>query len=576
MATSVGGLAVVVSADPSPLEAGLKKATTALDTFGRKAKDILAGLAFGGIGGAFGMAGPWGQMASVLTNFTTGAIESVRLQSKMADATALTTSQFQALTAAAGPMEEAMGRGLQFLARNLGQLRMGKTQAEDKFGALGIDTDQLKRLSTDEAFTAIAERISKMGTASDRAAAAFQIFGRRGQELLPILKQGAAGVEELKEKAHELGLVLDEADNERVTKVAQRMDRLKRLRKSAENFAATAVGRYVEAADDAYDAVRNIARGLGGKEAPGFGGLSGAFGVGLSAGGQGSDAEANVKFTQTKRKLDDELISLEQNQVLRLQRQMDKDNLNDTQQNEVREKFAKVMQKKVDNATQSLQDEVYALNLSPEQLKRRKLLDEGATPDQLGAFDMTSGLLQRNRALAGVREFNRALDLEIDSIGKTKSEIELLKMARGDEHKGIAALTASQLALTKSRLDERDALQLHEQMRPAITKFADDFRHLANNLQVGDKDRALKAAELLGQAERGVQFDRYQAVAGHAFDTAGAFSAIFRASAMPELTGEQRLVKLQEENNQLQARQVQLGEEVIRALREKPGLTLIR
>jgi hypothetical protein len=332
---AVGNVAVVLSASPSGLQAGLSKATSDLQQFASKAKSMLAGIAFGGLQGGLAMLGPGGALASALTSMVTSTLDRVRMQSIMAQATGMSTSQFQALTAGAGPMQEAMGRGLEHMARSLGQMRQGKTAAEDKFGVLGIDTDQLKNLSTDEAFTAIADRISKMGTETDKAAA-FEIFGRRGQEILPILRKGAAGVEELKEKAREMGLVLSEQDNEKISKLARAEQRVKQAKQSIDNFVTLQAASVLEAGDDALNAVKNMARGTGGSPLTG---LAAAFGKGFAAGGQGSDAEANLKFTQMKRKLDDELIALEQNQVLRLQRQMDKDNLNDNQQNEVREKF---------------------------------------------------------------------------------------------------------------------------------------------------------------------------------------------------------------------------------------------
>jgi hypothetical protein len=51
----------------------------------------------------------------------------------------------------------------------------------------------------------IAQKISELGSSAEQTALASEIFGRSGQRLLPILRQGAAGVAQLKGQLDELG-----------------------------------------------------------------------------------------------------------------------------------------------------------------------------------------------------------------------------------------------------------------------------------------------------------------------------------------------------------------------------------
>ncbi len=75
------------------------------------------------------------------------------------------------------------------------------------FTQLKIETrDAQKQVrSFGEVLPEIAEKISALGSSEEQTALAVQIFGRAGQRLLPILKQGAAGVQQLKAQLDELG-----------------------------------------------------------------------------------------------------------------------------------------------------------------------------------------------------------------------------------------------------------------------------------------------------------------------------------------------------------------------------------
>jgi hypothetical protein len=61
-----------------------------------------------------------------------------------------------------------------------------------------------------------------------KAAIAQDIFGRNGQELLPLLNAQAGSFEELIEKAHDLGLVLSDETVNAGVKLHDTMDQLRR------------------------------------------------------------------------------------------------------------------------------------------------------------------------------------------------------------------------------------------------------------------------------------------------------------------------------------------------------------
>jgi hypothetical protein len=85
------------------------------------------------------------------------------------------------------------------------QAEQGSTQAAKGFGLLGMKAADLKGLGADEMFLRVADGISKIEDPAKQATAATELFGRSGRELLPILKRGREGLDELTASFGELG-----------------------------------------------------------------------------------------------------------------------------------------------------------------------------------------------------------------------------------------------------------------------------------------------------------------------------------------------------------------------------------
>jgi len=78
------------------------------------------------------------------------------------------------------------------------------------FDRIGLSAEQLMRLSPEEQFWTIAKAIGNLGDATLRAATAQDIFGRAGTQLLPMMAEGAEALDQMRQEAHELGIVFDE------------------------------------------------------------------------------------------------------------------------------------------------------------------------------------------------------------------------------------------------------------------------------------------------------------------------------------------------------------------------------
>jgi hypothetical protein len=83
----------------------------------------------------------------------------------------------------------------------------GKEQIET-LQQLGLRMADLRAMTPDEQFRAMAEAISRIQNPTLRVAAALKVFGKSGAELLPMFAAGRAGIEAYEEEARNLGLVM--------------------------------------------------------------------------------------------------------------------------------------------------------------------------------------------------------------------------------------------------------------------------------------------------------------------------------------------------------------------------------
>lgn len=87
----------------------------------------------------------------------------------------------------------------------------GSEEAASGFEAIGLSVAQLNGMGTADRFQAISAAIAKLPTEAQRAAAAVQIFGRSGADLLPLFEGGAAGIAAAKAEADKFGTALTTA-----------------------------------------------------------------------------------------------------------------------------------------------------------------------------------------------------------------------------------------------------------------------------------------------------------------------------------------------------------------------------
>ena len=156
-----------------------------------------------------------------------GAGVAVKAMFKITDAAAATTDRIDKLSqrlglsrqgfqewdfilSQAGVSIDSLQTGMKTLGQRMQDAIDGAGKGVELFEELGITITE--SMTQEEAFEATITALQKMEDGVKKADLAQQLFGRNGQDLLPLLNSNADSIEELKEKAHELGIVLsDEA-----------------------------------------------------------------------------------------------------------------------------------------------------------------------------------------------------------------------------------------------------------------------------------------------------------------------------------------------------------------------------
>ena len=120
------------------------------------------------------------------------------------DVSAASLKEFGIVAAGAGVDFDSAAQSLGFLQKNLGEAETKGGEAGAAFARLGIDAKKAANMPLPQLLGDVAEGLSKLPNQNQQAAAAMAIFGRQGRQLLPILRQGRAGIEGMTEEAKEL------------------------------------------------------------------------------------------------------------------------------------------------------------------------------------------------------------------------------------------------------------------------------------------------------------------------------------------------------------------------------------
>lgn len=215
MATKLGSLLIELGLDSAKFRSGTRQAQREMTTFQRGVSSS-AGLVKAALGG---------MVAAISVDMFATAIKSgldyasslgeVALQLGV---TTRTLQEYRYAATQVGLTQEEMDAGLARLTRTLGT-------SPEKFEKLGIAIRGANGEIEDagEILPRIAEAYRKAGSEADKSRLMYELFGRSGQKFAPLFAEGAAGINQLRDAAQRLGIVLSDEQIQNADETADKL-----------------------------------------------------------------------------------------------------------------------------------------------------------------------------------------------------------------------------------------------------------------------------------------------------------------------------------------------------------------
>lgn len=186
------------------LDAGLKAAAAKLKTFSVGLTAAGAGLAAAGglLTAPLGLA---------LRSFQ-AAGSAVDDMSKRTGMSAAAITELSYAAAQSGTDIDTLEKASLKMSKAIVDASDGSSTAAAALAKLGTSAEELINLTPDQQLAKLADGLATITNPTEKAAAAMDIFGKSGTQLLPLLADGSAGLEAMRGRARALGLSMsDEA-----------------------------------------------------------------------------------------------------------------------------------------------------------------------------------------------------------------------------------------------------------------------------------------------------------------------------------------------------------------------------
>lgn len=211
LVADANGLLKTMEQAQRQLNSFIKSADSAGQSLGggvNQALDVFQGLARGGAAAAGVLAGGFVAAAGAAILLVESAGKQAEILDQTSQKTGIAISTLQSWTVAmaqSGLGMDTLTRGVKQLSDQIVQSRNPNSQAAEKFNQLGITAT-----SVDGVLEQLADRFGMMPDGADKTRIAVEMFGKAGQDLIPILNKGSAGLRESMEASKRLGAVLSD------------------------------------------------------------------------------------------------------------------------------------------------------------------------------------------------------------------------------------------------------------------------------------------------------------------------------------------------------------------------------
>lgn len=215
MAFSVGDALLKIGVDKRDFDRDMKGLSGAINKHKKAIGIAMVGMGVAAVGAvaasikAFADMGDEIQKMALRTEFSTEAL-----------------SELKHIANISGAELNTIEKAVKKMSKTIVDADEGMATYIRSFDRIGLSAEDLMALKPEEQFEKITQAIADLESPTLRAATAQDIFGRAGTQLLPMLDLGAEGMAELRQEAHDLGIVFDQ---EAANRAAELKDSLTRL-----------------------------------------------------------------------------------------------------------------------------------------------------------------------------------------------------------------------------------------------------------------------------------------------------------------------------------------------------------
>jgi hypothetical protein len=174
---------------------------------------------------------------------------------KQADKLGMTTRALGGLHHAAdltGVSSKALNKGLLDMTVKIQDATKGMGEGKEAIKELGLDANELAKMSPDKAFIAISEAMKGVEHHGNKVAIAYDLFGAKGVDLLNTLAMGEVALNKAAKEAEILGLALNRVDAAKVEAANDAMTRSAGVVTGLGNTITVSLAPYVKAISDEF------------------------------------------------------------------------------------------------------------------------------------------------------------------------------------------------------------------------------------------------------------------------------------------------------------------------------------
>jgi hypothetical protein len=218
--------------------------------------------------------------AGALVLLVKGSMESIAATGRLSDRLGIATEKLGGLQYAAklaGVENETLTGGLEKMLKNLGEAAEKSGPVAAALASIGLNAKQLASMAPDEAFEKIADGLKSITNPAERAATTVAIFGKSGQELLPMMMQGSEGIKAAAAEAAKLGVTFNRVDAAKVELANQSIIKLQSVLTGVMNTLAIQLSPFITAVANKFVGFATSGRGATGMIVSGFGAVLNAI-----------------------------------------------------------------------------------------------------------------------------------------------------------------------------------------------------------------------------------------------------------------------------------------------------------